>query len=159
MWSASIDGISEHARGELGNFGDLMARPVGFVMAFRAWQYVEHLRQMPRESGRWPSSEIDFHYERKHKIMLMRDAVCSIMAVVVQKAVPLGERDAFEAELERQYGKLDAGDRVPEEMARALFQQVFMAHSQSVAQYVRGAGFGRNWWGGWRRAAAHWGVL
>ena len=136
-----------------------MARPAGFVMAFRAWQYAEHMRVMPSHRGGWPFSEIDFHFERKDKIMHMRHAVCSVMAVVVQKAAPLGQRAAFAAELERRYRKLEAGDRVPEEMVGELFQQVFMAHSCSVAQYVRGAGFGPNRGGGRGGAAAHRGPL
>ena len=143
MWSPSIDGIREHARAELGNICDLMAEPTGFLMAFKAWQHVEAVLQMPSDQA-WPVFEVRFHGEVNRTLLSVKHAVCEIMALEVQKLVPLGQRRLFAEELSRQYGMLEEGDRVAERMERRIFEQVFMAHSRSIGKYVRGAVLGRN---------------
>ena len=143
VWSPSIDGMPEHARAELGSIGALMALPMGFWMAFRAWLCVEAVLEMPTEQA-WPVSEIEFHREVNRTLLGVKHAVCDIMAVVVQKVVPLGQRMAFAAELSRQYGMLDGVDRVPEHVGRRIIEQVFNAHSRSIARYLPGSGLGRH---------------
>ena len=141
MWSPSLDGDPQHVRVEIEKFGRLMGMSAGFLMAFRAWRHVDVVLKAPTAAVS-RRVEGEFQLEVRRTVLSMKYAACEILAAVVQKLVPLGQRRAFEVELWRQYLRLGACDRVPEVVVRRIFGQVFMAHGQTIGLHLRGAALG-----------------